>query len=97
MTGCVTSRRRRSRCGRVHCSARRAWAAARVRHVPSARTVWTTFRRYAFGRCFLTYPRGVGPEDLLPEQTRDDVDPEDAREVANRDEWLRDQVPPHHG
>jgi hypothetical protein len=39
----------------------------------------------------------MGPEDLLPEQTRDDVDPEDAIDEAGHDQWLRDQVPPHHG
>jgi hypothetical protein len=39
--------------------------------------------------------------DVLPESTRDDRDPDDAR-AADRaegvgDRWLRDQVPPHHG
>lgn len=33
--------------------------------------------------------------DPLPEQTRDDVDPEER--AGNRDEWFRRQVPPHHG
>ena len=39
----------------------------------------------------------VAPEELLPEQTRDDIDTEDVRDSADRDRWLRDQVPPHHG
>jgi len=40
----------------------------------------------------------MGPEELLPEQTSDDRDFEtDARDSASHDEWLRDQVPPHHG
>lgn len=34
--------------------------------------------------------------DSLPEQTRDDVDPAELSEV-DHDEWLRRQVPPHHG
>ena len=36
--------------------------------------------------------------DVLPEQTRDERDPEanGARENSN-DAWLRSQVPPHHG
>jgi hypothetical protein len=40
----------------------------------------------------------MGPEELLPEQTSDDrdVDSDDHRE-ASHDEWLREQVPPHHG
>lgn len=37
----------------------------------------------------------MGPDDLLPEQTSDDIDTEVPRE-SDRDEWLRDQVPPHH-
>ncbi len=41
--------------------------------------------------------QGSGPEDLLPEQTRDDIDTEDGRGEADRDSWLREQVPPHHG
>lgn len=41
--------------------------------------------------------RGSAPEDLLPEQTRDDIDTQDASEDADRDAWLREQVPPHHG
>lgn len=34
--------------------------------------------------------------DELPEQTRDDVDTERPR-GGSSDDWLRDQVPPHHG
>jgi hypothetical protein len=36
--------------------------------------------------------------DVLPETTTDERDPEspDADESA-RDDWFRDQVPPHHG
>ena len=45
----------------------------------------------------LAYPSGMGPEELLPEQTSDDIDTEEARERDDRDAWLRDQVPPHHG
>jgi len=32
--------------------------------------------------------------DVLPEQTADDAPDTDA---GSDDEWLRDQVPPHHG
>jgi len=39
----------------------------------------------------------MGPEDVLPEQTSDDIDTDDALERADREAWLRDQVPPHHG
>jgi len=41
----------------------------------------------------------MGPEELLPEQTSDDRDFDTAneRDSASHDEWLRDQVPPHHG
>ena len=38
--------------------------------------------------------------DVLPESTRDDRDPEGSRERsgdAAADEWLRSNVPPHHG
>jgi hypothetical protein len=38
----------------------------------------------------------MGPDDLLPEQTQDDIDPGDDR-GNDHDQWLRDQVPPHHG
>ena len=51
----------------------------------------------AFGSSSLTYPDRVGPDELLPEQTMDDVDPGDPREESDRDAWLREQVPPHHG
>lgn len=34
--------------------------------------------------------------DVLPEQTKDD-DAEPEREPGGTDEWLRRQVPPHHG
>ena len=33
--------------------------------------------------------------DALPEQTRDDVEPDER--PADRDDWFRSQVPPHHG
>lgn len=33
--------------------------------------------------------------DPLPEQTRDDVDPDEP--AVDRDDWFRSQVPPHHG
>lgn len=35
--------------------------------------------------------------DTLPEQTSDDLDPPSARESDGTDDWLRRQVPPHHG
>lgn len=34
--------------------------------------------------------------DVLPEQTRDDVSSEDTGVDAS-EEWLKRQVPPHHG
>jgi hypothetical protein len=34
--------------------------------------------------------------DVLPDSTRDDRD-EESRESGDSDEWLRRQVPPHHG
>lgn len=34
--------------------------------------------------------------EVLPEQTSDDTSPEGA-DVAASEEWLRRQVPPHHG
>ena len=55
----------------------------------------TTVR--AFASSLLTYPGEVGPDDLLPEQTMDEVDRDDPREESERDAWIRDQVPPHHG
>lgn len=33
--------------------------------------------------------------DALPEQVRDDVDA--ARSTPSGDQWLEEQVPPHHG
>ena len=35
--------------------------------------------------------------DVLPETTRDERDPEAARGPQSGDDWLRSQVPPHHG
>ena len=41
--------------------------------------------------------------DVLPETTRDERDPEEARERGDStgdstgDAWLKSQVPPHHG
>ena len=35
--------------------------------------------------------------DVLPEQTRDDVAFDDRGDVAAAEEWLKRQVPPHHG
>jgi hypothetical protein len=37
--------------------------------------------------------------DVLPESTRDDRDPESPQEPSSdaADEWLRSNVPPHHG
>ena len=43
------------------------------------------------------YSAGVGPDDLLPDQTSDDIDTADDHDSADRDSWLREQVPPHHG
>ena len=43
------------------------------------------------------YSDWVDPEDVLPEQTSDDIDHGDAREDLDRDSWLREQIPPHHG
>jgi hypothetical protein len=34
--------------------------------------------------------------EVLPDSTSDDRD-DDAADDGNRDEWLRRQVPPHHG
>jgi hypothetical protein len=34
--------------------------------------------------------------DVLPDQTRDDQAPEGEGTRSN-DQWLKDQVPPHHG
>lgn len=36
--------------------------------------------------------------DTLPDQTRDDApDPEERGSEASNEEWLKRQVPPHHG
>ena len=35
--------------------------------------------------------------DVLPDATSDERDPEDARSERSGEEWLRRQVPPHHG
>lgn len=36
--------------------------------------------------------------DVLPDTTRDERDPGEGRDEAERgDAWLRAQVPPHHG
>lgn len=43
------------------------------------------------------YATCVDPEDVLPEQTSDDMDHGDTRDEANHDSWLREQIPPHHG
>lgn len=34
--------------------------------------------------------------DSLPDVTRDERDEGASADVAERDEWLRDNVPPHH-
>ena len=35
--------------------------------------------------------------DAMPETTKDERDPDGSREGRDQDQWLRDQVPPHHG
>lgn len=35
--------------------------------------------------------------DVLPESTRDDRDPEASGDAGTSEEWLKRQVPPHHG
>jgi hypothetical protein len=35
--------------------------------------------------------------DVLPETTSDERDEQPARRESSSDEWLRRQVPPHHG
>jgi len=35
--------------------------------------------------------------DALPDSTSDDRDHEDPRSARDGDEWLKRQVPPHHG
>ena len=32
----------------------------------------------------------------LPQESSDERDPDDDRATADRDQWLRDNVPPHH-
>ena len=55
-------------------------------------------RRYdeSGGRAKPGYCAAMGPDDLLPEQTKDDIDSGEDRDNGH-DQWLRDQVPPHHG
>jgi hypothetical protein len=35
--------------------------------------------------------------DVLPDTTSDERDSDDSSGRRSSDEWLRDQVPPHHG
>ena len=35
--------------------------------------------------------------DVLPDQTSDDIAPEGGGDVAASEDWLKRQVPPHHG
>ncbi|RNL78281.1 hypothetical protein [Nocardioides marmorisolisilvae] len=35
--------------------------------------------------------------DVLPEQTRDDQDARGGDTESSKDDWLKRQVPPHHG
>lgn len=35
--------------------------------------------------------------DVLPDTTRDERDPDGSREGGDSEQWLKDQVPPHHG
>jgi len=53
---------------------------------PKPETDWEKKRRLAriFG-------------DVLPESTSDDRDESGARERTSNDDWLKAQVPPHHG
>ena len=32
----------------------------------------------------------------LPKESSDERDPEDGRDAADREQWFRDNVPPHH-
>jgi hypothetical protein len=32
----------------------------------------------------------------LPQESSDERDPDDKRDITDRDEWFRDNVPPHH-
>ena len=38
----------------------------------------------------------MDPDDLLPDQTSDEIDTADDHDRTDRDTWLREQVPPHH-
>jgi hypothetical protein len=31
------------------------------------------------------------------QESSDERDPDDAREIEERERWLRDNIPPHHG
>lgn len=33
----------------------------------------------------------------LPPESADERDPDDVRDVEERERWLKDNVPPHHG
>lgn len=33
----------------------------------------------------------------LPRESSDERDPDAARELAEREQWLRENIPPHHG
>jgi hypothetical protein len=35
--------------------------------------------------------------DSMPETTKDERDPDGSREGRDPEQWLREQVPPHHG
>ena len=35
--------------------------------------------------------------DSMPDKTRDERDPDGSREGPDLEQWLREQVPPHHG
>ncbi|MBB3602087.1 hypothetical protein FHT40_001720 [Mycolicibacterium sp. BK556] len=32
----------------------------------------------------------------LPQESSDERDPDDTRDTADREQWFRDNVPPHH-
>ena len=83
-----TSRRRRQPARRPHArpgSAREPWLTPRSRS-PRSRSGGERRRRLAevFG-------------EVLPEQTSDDRDPSGDEHAEGHEEWLRRQVPPHHG
>jgi hypothetical protein len=43
-------------------------------------------------------PRPTGDDrEFFPQTSADERDPEASREAEERDRWLRDNVPPHHG